>query len=373
MNIYRPLKRQKVGFISLTILLCIGVFSLFNLNIGQAQIEDNMSESPLKETEPAAFVDGGFNPVISGGSSQLIETAIQPDGKIFVAGDFRIINGVNKNSLARFNTDGTLDMSFNTGSGANDAIFSIAFQSNGKIIVSGLFTNYNGVTVGRIARLNTDGTLDQTFNTTGVGFNSNLGGNNEISDVKVLPDDKIIIGGVFTTYNGTAQNRLAKLNSDGSLDTTFVVGTGPSSTVLVIETEADGDILIGGNFNNYNGTVSPRFARIKPNGAFDTTFVIGTGAEQPVRSIVVQPDGKILVAGFFTVFNNVSKNGITRLNTDGTQDSAFNVAGLDAVIISVALQADGKMIVGGSFTMIAGATRQCIARLNADGTHDGKF
>jgi uncharacterized delta-60 repeat protein len=362
---------KKSFFILLTILLCLGIFSSFNVQSGRAE-DDEKVNIPSAANE-AAFVDGGFNPVVNGGSSQVIETAIQSDGKILVAGDFRIINGVNKNSIARFNTDGTLDMSFNTGSGANDAIFSIGFQSDGKIIVSGIFTNYNGVTVGRIARLNTDGSLDQTFNTTGVGFNSNSGGNSEISEVKVISGDKILIGGTFTNYNGTAQNRLARLNADGSLDTTFVIGTGPSSTVGVIETQSDGKILIGGNFVNYNGTLSPRIARVNTDGSLDTSFAVGMGAEQTVNSIVVQPDNNIIVSGFFTLFNNVSKNGITRLKPDGSQDAMFNVSGFDAVVISVALQSDGKMIVGGSFTQIAGATRQCIARLNADGTHDASF
>jgi uncharacterized delta-60 repeat protein len=361
---------QKLGVFALTILLSL-FSSTFVQNIQAETVEDGKWNQG--NTSEAAFVDSEFSPVISGGSSQTVEAVVQPDGKILVAGDFKIINGVNKNSLARFNADGTLDTAFNTRSGANDAIFSIGLQSNGKIIISGLFTIYNGVPVGRIARLNADGSLDQTFNSVGVGFNGNSGANAEVSEIKVLPDDKILIGGTFTNYNGTAQNRLARLNANGSLDTSFTVGTGPNSTVGVIEIQADGKILIGGSFVNYNGTNSGRIARINPNGSLDTSFNTGSGAEQTVNSIVVQPDGKILVSGFFTLFNNVSKNGITRLRSDGSQDDTFNVAGFDAVVISIALQPDGKMIVGGSFTQIAGGMRQCIARLNADGTLDTTF
>lgn len=363
--------RQKLVFLALFSLFCLGIFSTLSMRSG-AQEESKDFQISTEHVAPA-FVDGGFNPVVSGGSASIFASLVQPDGKILVAGDFKVINGANKNSLARFNPDGTLDASFNTGSGANDSIFGIALQSNGKIIVNGTFTNYNGAPVGRIARLNADGTLDQTFNAVGVGFNNGTGGNSEISVVRVLADDKLLIGGTFTSYNGTAQNRFARLNANGTLDTSFAVGTGAGSSVFTIDVQADGKIIIGGNFNVYNGTPSGKIARVNTDGSLDTTFNTGLGAEQQVQSVVVQPDGKIIVAGFFTLFNNVTKNGIVRLKADGTNDDTFSVAGFDAVVLSVALQPDGKMIVGGSFTQIAGATRQCIARLNADGTNDASF
>jgi uncharacterized delta-60 repeat protein len=321
----------------------------------------------------AAFVDSGFNPVVSGGSAQIAESFVLPDGKILVGGDFKVINGVNRNGLARFNADGSIDAAFNSGSGPNDAVFGIAVQSTGKIIINGVFTNFNGTPVGRIARLNTDGSLDQTFNTTGVGLNGGAGAGGEVSVAKVLSDDRILIGGTFTTFNGIATNRFTRLSSNGTIDTSFNIGSGAGSSVFAIDIQSDGKAIIGGNFNSYNGTPAGKLARINTDGSIDTSFNTVPGAEQPVRSIVVQPDGKIVIAGFFTLYNNVSKNGITRLNTDGTIDPGFNVAGLDAVVLAVALQPDGDLIVGGSFTQIAGATRQCIARLNSDGTNDAGF
>ena len=91
-------------------------------------------------------------------------------------------------------------------------------------------------------------------------MNPTAGANQTISEVKVLSDGKIVIGGIFTNYNGTAQNRLARLNSNGSLDTTFTVGTGPTGEVVVITPLSNGQIMIGGNFNQYNGSPGARLA-----------------------------------------------------------------------------------------------------------------
>src|SRR5215203_175513 len=360
-------KFNRTIYLSVAILLGIATISIFQIQKGQAQVEN------VGVPEAAAFLDAGFNPVLGGGNGQLVDNFVQADGKLVVVGAFNVMNGVNRNAIVRFNTDGSLDATFNTGAGPNDSVFSIAQQADGKLLIAGILTAYNGTPVGRLARLNLDGTLDQTFNTTGVAMNSQAGANNQVGDVVALPDGKIMIGGLFTSYNGVLQNRLARLNSDGSLDTTFAVGTGPSGEVTVITPTTDGKVYIGGNFSPYNGTFSPRLARINPDGTLDTSFAVANGADQTVRTITVQPDGKVIASGFMTTFGGFPANGIIRLNTNGSVDQTFNVSGFDAVVITHALQPDGKLILGGSFTQIAGATRQCITRVNADGTHDATF
>src|SRR5215203_5071054 len=362
-------KLHRTIYLSVAILLGIAAFSIFHLQKSQAQA----GMQKVGASEAAAFLDSGFNPVLSGPNGQLVDNFIQADGKLVVVGAFNVMNGANRNAIARFNTDGTIDTTFNTGAGPNDSVFSIAQQADGKLLIAGILTAYNGIPVGRLGRLNIDGTLDQTFNTTGVAMNSQAGANNQIGDVVALPDGKIIIGGTFTSYNGVLQNRLARLNADGSLDTTFAVGTGPSGEVTVITPTTDGKIYIGGNFSPYNGTFSPRLARINPDGTLDTSFAVASGADQTVRTITVQPDGKVIASGFMTTFGGFPANGIIRLNANGSVDQTFNVSGFDAVVITHAVQPDGKLILGGSFTQIAGATRQCITRVNADGTHDATF
>jgi uncharacterized delta-60 repeat protein len=360
----------KSGFVLCTILVCIAIFSLEFAQMSSAKTRATEGNS---ESVAPAFVDPAFNPILGSANAQWLISRVQPDGKILAAGLVNVVNGTNRNSLARFNADGTLDMTFNTGSGANNIVYGLDLQPDGKILVSGAFTNFNGVTVGRIARLNADGSLDQTFNSVGTGFNANSGGNFEIYRVKVLADGKIMIGGDFSQFNGVARNRLARLNADGSLDTTFTVGSGLNGAAQSIDVQPDGKIVVGGHFSSYSGFSTPSLVRVNSDGSRDTSFNIGIGFGDEIRAVVVQPDGKIVVGGFFESFNGVATNGILRLKSDGSKDDSYTVAGLDAVVLSIALQPDGKMIVGGSFTQIAGATSQCIARLNADGTMDASL
>jgi len=302
-------------------------------------------------------LDTSFN-IGSGFNSDVRSIAIQADGKILVGGLFLEYNGVTQNRIARLNSDGSLDTSFVTGSGFNNSVFSIALQADGKILAGGQFTVYNDVIQRRIARLNTDGSLDTSF-VTGDGFNNGL------YSIALQADGKIVVGGFFTAYNGVTQNRIARLNSDGSLDTSFVTGDGFNDTVLSIVPQADGKIIVGGFFNEYNGTSTGRgIARLNPNGSLDTSFVTGTSFNSGVYSIVLQADGKILVGGQFTTYNGALQGGIARLNPNGSLDTSFNISsGFNSAVLSIALQADGKILAGGQFTAYNGVTQQRIARL----------
>jgi uncharacterized delta-60 repeat protein len=163
---------------------------------------------------------------------------------MIVGGDFYTYNGVNVNYMVRLNSNGTIDTTFNTGLGFNSSVQSIALQADGKIIVAGFFTSYNGVTVNRIVRLNSNGTIDATF-TTGLGVD------NLVQSIVIQPDGKIIMGGFFTFYNGTTENYLVRLNSNGTKDTTFNTGTGFNYEVYTIALKSDGKIVLGGYFTSY--------------------------------------------------------------------------------------------------------------------------
>ncbi len=355
----------------LTLFLCVGLLMPVFAARSFAQTEQNSGLSVTGMTDSPGFIDDDFRPVLSGNSATVHRTLVQPDGKILVAGNFHLISGETKNGIARFNADGTLDMNFNTKSGTSGQVSAIGLQSDGKIIIGGVFSNYAGQSVGNIARLNADGSFDVTFNSSGIYYTA--GANNQINDISVLPDNKILIGGSFTNYNGTAINRLARLNPNGNLDTTFDPGTGANSPVSVIKQYTGGKILIGGFFTNYSGTAINRLARINTDGGIDTSFNIGTGPSGGISSIVVQPDEKIIVGGSIATFNTVAKNGIARLNADGSDDSTFAVSGTGAAINAIARQSDGKLVVGGVFPAIGGTTRQSIARLNTDGSFDATF
>jgi uncharacterized delta-60 repeat protein len=317
-------------------------------------------------------LDASFNPG-TGASRTVNTTNIQSDGKIIIGGDFTTYNGTTRNSIARLNADGTLDATLNSGTGASGVVNTTTvvnttiLQSDSKIIIGGNFTTYNGITRNNIARLNVDGMLDATFN-------PGTGTDNVVNTTALQSDGKIIIGGNFTTYNGTAKNRIARLNSDGTLDATFKPGTGANDVVYTTVMQSDGKIIIGGNFTSYNGTSINRIARLNADGTLDATFNSGTGVNYDVLTTALQSDGKIIIGGDFTTYNGTARNRIARLNADGTLDATFNPGtGASYSVYTIAVQSDGKIIIGGSFESYNKTERDGIARLNADGTLDAIF
>ena len=303
-----------------------------------------------------------------GFNASLTATVVQPDGKILVGGAFTSYKGETANYIIRLNADGTKDATFNTGTGFNGIVYSIALQPDGKILLAGGFSSYNGVAEGYIIRLNADGTKDATFNT-GTGFNS------FVYSIAIQPNGKIVAGGVFTLYQGvTGDNRIIRLNADGSKDASFNTGTGFNSNVGTVAVQTDGKIVVGGSFTSFNGiTGINRIIRLNANGSNDTSFNSGTGFNNGAVP-VVQPDGKILVVGNFTTYNGVTENSIVRLNTDGSKDASFATGtGFNNVISRAVLQSDGKIVLVGQFTSYQGVTENRIIRLNVDGSKDASF
>ena len=311
----------------------------------------------------------------TGFNDRVYSIAIQSDGKIICGGSFTTFNGTTTQYIARLNADGTLDTAFNANASpvASGAILSVAIQSDGKIVCGGVFTAF-GTTVNRIVRLNTDGTRDTTFTTnTGTAFN------NDVRSIAIQSDGKIICGGSFTTFNGTTVNRIVRLNADGTLDTTFTTNTGTAfnNDVRSIAIQSDGKIVCGGDFTTLNSTSKLYIARLNANGVPDTAFAAGIFINQTVSSVAIQVDGKIVISGSFTEIDGTNAVHIARLNTDGTVDTAFAANTLEGFTSGwpfvVAIQSDGKIICGGDFTGFNETTTRRIARLNADGTLDTTF
>jgi len=314
----------------------------------------------------AGDLDITFNPG-TGLNGNVQTTTVQADGKIIIGGEFISYNGTARHRIARLNADGSLDATFISGTGANHFVNTTALQADGKIIIGGWFTSYNGTPINHIARLNADGSLDATFN-------PGTGADSMVTTTALQADGKIIIGGYFTSYNGTTRNGIARLNADGSLDATFNPGTGADSMVTTTALQADGKIIIGGEFIYYNGTARNRIARLNADGSLDATFKSGTGANDFVNTTALQADGKIIIGGYFTSYNGTPVNHIAGLNADGSLDASFNPGtGADNSIETTAVQADGKIIIGGWFTSFNGTSRNGIARLNAGGSLDTSF
>lgn len=302
------------------------------------------------------------------GANNIIRaTIIQPDGKIIIAGDFTSFNSTRITGITRLNTDGTIDTTFNSGSGTSSPVYSIVLQPDGKILIGGFFYSYNGTPCGRIARLNSDGNIDTTFNT---GTAANL----PIESIALQTDGKIVIGGQFTSYKGTPRNRIARLNTDGTLDISFDPGSGVNNIVKSIASQPDGKIVIVGQFTTYNGMLQNRIARINTDGTLDTDFNIGTGASNDIYTVLLQSDGKILIGGQFGKYNNIVSRFFTRLNSNGSLDLSFNTGeGFDNIVLSIIQQPDDKILVGGAFTNYNKNTRNNVTRLNTDGSIDNSF
>jgi uncharacterized delta-60 repeat protein len=310
------------------------------------------------------YTDGRLDStfVTGTGANGAVETiSVQNDGKILIGGNFTSYQGTTRNRLGRINANGTIDNSFNPGTGADDYVYCSAIQSDNKIIVGGDFISFNGTTMNHIARLNSNGSLD-------AGFATGTGANGRIKTTSVQNDGKIIIGGSFTSYNDTAINNLARLNVDGSLDTTFKIGIGASSMVYSTALQSDGKIIIGGAFTSYNGIITNHIARLYSDGTLDTLFNTGTGISGLVSSILVQSDGKIIVGGTFSSINGTIIKYIARLNSDGSLDTTF-VTGANSAIYSIALQNDDKIIIGGAFSLYSGVSKKSIARLHNNIIH----
>jgi len=325
----------------------------------------------------AGALDMSFTSKIN---SYIYSTALQPDGKIIIGGEFKFYDyTISRDRIARLNSDASLDSTFNPGSGANYAVQAVALQVDGKILIGGDFTTYNGIACNRLARLNTDGSLDTTFKV-GKGTESFTGNENHIYSIRLQNDAKIIICGRFESYNGVNRGGIARLNSDGTIDETFNPGTGVdySDYIQSVVLQKDGKILIGGSFTTYNGYKRGKIARLNVDGSLDLTFdskyggVNGIGTS--VRSISIQADDKIIIGGIFNQYNGLNRRNIARLKADGSMDSTFNLNNtLAGSIRATNIQSDGKILIGGYFDAYGGPNKKIIARLNTDGNLDHTF
>lgn len=314
-----------------------------------------------------------------GADKIVFATKLQSDNKIIMGGNFTTYNGTPINSIARLNTNMSLDNTFQVGTGANNVVYCSEIQTDGKIVIGGEFTNYNGNLRNGLVRLNTDGSIDTSF-TIGTGINNPSPGLNSIKAVAIQSDGKIIIGGLFTSYNGTARVNLARLNANGTLDNTFVSNfISDGNTVECIEIQNDGKIIVGGSFTSYGSYQRSGIIRLNSNGTIDTSFNPGTGIDWGIiQSIKILSDGKIIAGGDFGSFNGNLKGIIVKLNSNGSLDTSFVPDDIaykpgGTGIMTMAIQSDGKIIIGGGFSYVGSTMIRKIARLNSSGSLDLSF
>lgn len=303
------------------------------------------------------------------GSASVFALETDLEGSWYIGGSFLVFDGLNQGKLAKVNADGEHDTGYlAAGVGFDNSVFKVLPLSNKKTMVFGNFTKFNGAFAPRITRLLEDGLQDSSFNS------GQPGANNFIKSAVLQSDGKIVFGGNFTKYNEVSSNRIIRILPDGAIDNTFTIGSGFNNQVYAIAIQSDQKIIAAGSFTSYNGTPSGRIIRLLQNGARDTSFNIGLGADAIIETLLIQPDGKILVGGRFNSFDGNSFSKLVRLNTDGSIDSGFDTgAGFDKYVYAIALQSDQKIILGGSFLTYNGISQKRIVRLNANGNLDTTF
>ena len=328
---------------------------------------------------PPGSPDGTFT---AGMNGDVLALTLQTNGQILAGGNFTYVNGAPDNGIARLNADGSLDSAgfLNGYSGANGAVQAIVCQRmDSRVVIGGAFTSADGIARNNIARLMTDGSLDTSFNP-GSGADGPV---YALAETFVNGGNKLYVGGAFSSISGGTSPNFARLitagsANDGTLDSSFNAGSGPNATVFAVavyptNSPFAGKVLIGGAFTNVNNFTLNHIARLNGDGSVDTNFDLNSGANDTVRAIVIQIDGGILIGGDFTNVNGVALNHVARLNTDGSLDATFTsnvVAGANNTVQAIAVQADNRIVLAGQFTSANGVTRNRITRLLPNGAAD---
>lgn len=353
-----------------------GNFTSLTPNLGTTATARNF----LARINADGSLDSNYNP---GPNSSVNALAIQGDGKIIAGGTFTSVapnnatSGTTRSGVARLNADGSLDQNFDPN--ANGAINAIIALANGQIVLGGGFTTLQPRAAGTVftrnhlARVNSDGAVDEAFN-------PNPNGN--VTTLALQSDGSVLVGGVFTALQPGAtgapvtRNRLARLAANGSIDLNFnpdVNGSvsallaRPDGSVLVGGNFTDlrliGSIVVGGDFRTIGGVPARNLAMLNDNGSVNTTFQ--PAPDGAVNALLVQPDGAVVVGGAFANIAGAGRRAIARFAADGSLDAAFAPTTVPASVTALARQPDGKILVGGS----AGG----VLRLNASGSVDESF
>ncbi len=291
-----------------------------------------------------------FNSNIGSGISNYFQGYAVSTDKIFLGGFFTTYNGVSAPYFAVLNrTSGAL-ISSGVGSGFSQSVRFIHVQSDNKIICAGTFTTYNGVSAPGIIRLNTDYTIDATFNP-GSGFSGVVEGG-------CFDDTHVYIVGNFTSYNGVTRNRFIKIRkSNGADDTPSGLGTGFSLTTFSAHLDGDNIFIGGNNFTTYNGTACPQsIIKVNKNTFLqDATFATnaGTGATARVFYNIGGDGTHIYISGSFSSFNGQSRNQLAKLTYDGVLQPAlgFSPSGGNILYTSLFFNKT-RMLIAGGFTNV---------------------
>jgi uncharacterized delta-60 repeat protein len=340
----------------------LGTDNVGNVKLGLSQI----SSMYLGSTQfwPTTSSTPNFGTGFGGSGVLAQQDTVVSGGKLYANYGMSSYSGSSIGfGTVRINVDGTLDTTWDTGTGFNEVVDQLTPLSNGQVMCGGSFSRYNGSGSGQIIRLNNDGTRDFTFPDVSV--------NNIAFWIGETLTNKYIVGGNFDFVSGSTANRIIGLNNDGTIDPTFNTGTGFNSTIIDGLITSTNKIVLGGFFTAYNGDGSNRIIKLNDDGTKDTSFNIGSGFNAGnIQSLWEQNDGKILAVGTFTNYSGSTANRIVRINLDGTKDPAWIGCIPNNTVQDVCELPNGKIVIVGDFTLVNGISRNKVAVLLPDGTLD---
>jgi len=337
------------------------VGGLFSTVGGQAR--SNLVRLNANGSVDASYADPAIN-------SSVGALVMQPDGRVLIGGLFTMVGGQARQYMTRLDEDGTLDANF-ADAQVDNCVSALALQPDGKILLTGDIGHVGGMAHVRLARLTANGRLDTTFADNG-------GANAEVFALAPQADDKVLIGGSFSTFDGTERKGIARLNHDGSLDTGFANPNANGEVFSLIRW--DDSVLVGGNFTTLRGQARHSVGRLRAsNGALDSDFA-DPQVEGAVYGLDITRDRKVLIGGDFVTVNGQQRRRAARLNIDGSLDEGFADPRLNGAVLSLAIQPDGKVLLGGAFTSVLNTTtpphglaHKGVVRLKADGSLDSSF
>lgn len=327
----------------------------------------------LVRVQSNGFADGDY-PVFNGPRAYVDRLAMDPNtpDSLWVSGAFNPGTTTQINWLTKLTVLGAVESSLPDGAVTDGPVLAVIDASDSKTYVAGNFTKAYGITANRVMRVNSNGTQDATF---AIGS----GPNGDVTGALRLPDNSLILVGSFTSFNGTACNRIVRLTSGGAVDTSFAIGTGANAPILSITSLPNGSLALTGAFTAINGQSRKGLAAISTAGALLSSFSsFNPGyASQPsfaVNDLEAQPDGRIVIGGNFNWFGGVWSPGLARLEKDGAVDATFDAGlGPDGLVEDVALRADGLIYAVGDFPGVATRPLGGVARYTATGGLDGSF
>lgn len=288
--------------------------------------------------------------------------------QIIVVSSYVSEEGYRDHHVNRVNGDGSIDQAFAGSSityeNGDSSVSSIAVDQDGKIVIAGSFTHVDGVPCPSIARLNTNGSLDPSFD-------PGSGPDSDVFDLSLDADGGIILVGWFASVDGQSRNNIARLLPSGAVDTAFAPEV--NDLVRTVCRDSAGRILIGGWFTEVEGNTRNRIARLLPDGTVDETFDPAIDPQASVLDVAVDHMDRVVIASSFMGFGGLEGGDVVRLHRNGNVDTGFDGPEFDDPVTDLAIDTSGRVLVGGDFTTIDGAAIPYLTRLNRDGSRDVTF